>query len=339
LKHTSTFSQTVDWEDSQISTAFFSECTGRMMTVAGAGDNASSLLGMGFSHVSVVASNPAGFALFELKIRSIQSLHPDNVYNVFGVHPSGRRVFVYHQLRSALSQSTRDWWDEHEKIIREGLLLHGEVEQHNKMLRMWCHRLRLYNRDGTIDKSKWNGRRGSVMAGRFPIIQAFQRMQESVYEQSPYVHMVLSGVWDISKIQNGPSSLSYAGMERVRTNKVPWTIECASLEDWLLRQPKDSLEGVLLGPIAEDKDISTQRINQRSDGTINEKINEKINGKFIDEVTWMALSNAVSSTGKVLCWSKTIPSSTQFIWQQFQGVNRSVYSGSPWVGTPKSSHS
>lgn len=322
MNHTATFSQTVDWEDSQISTEIFSECTGRMMTVAGAGDNASSLLGMGFSHVSIVAANTATFALFELKVRSIQSLHPDNVYNILGVHPSGRRVFVYHQLRSALSQSTRDWWDEHEKIIREGLLLHGDVEQHNKMLRLWFHRLRLYNRDGVIDKSKWNGRRGSVLAGRFPIVQSFQSMQDHIYEQSPYVHMVLSEIWDISKIQNGPSSLSYAGMERIRTNKVPWTIECENLEDWLRKQPKNSLEGVFLGPITEDKEFSNQRINGVR------------NGRTIDEPTWLALYNVVSSTGKVLCWSVQKPTNRRFAWQQFQGTCRSVSSYFPWIGIP-----
>ena len=318
LKHTTTLLQTLDWEDSQISTNIFSECTGRIMTVAGAGDNASSLLGLNSSHVSVVASSPAAFALFELKIRSIQSLHPDNVYNIFGVHPSGRRVFVYHQLRTALSQSTRDWWDAHERIIREGLLMHGEVEQHNNVLRMWFRRLRLYNRNGTIDKSKWNGRRSSLLAGRFPIVQSFQQMEESIYEQSPYVHMVLSEVWDVSKIQHGPSSLSYTGMEAIRQNKVPWSIECSSLEDWLLQQSKHSLEGVFLGPISEGPTISSRRISRT----------------IMNEATWMALYNALSSTGRVLCWSTQKPTNRHFTWLQFQGICQSMSLDLPWIGTP-----
>ena len=289
------------------------------MTVSDAGDNASSLLGLDCTHVSVVASSPAEFALFELKIRAIQSLHPDNVYNIFGVHPSGRRVFVYHQLRTALSQSTRDWWDVHEKYLREGILIQGQTNQQQILLQDWLRKFRMYDKDGTVAKSKWHGKRSKMLDKRFSMVQAVRGMDQTLYEQSPYIHMMLAEPWDVSKIQNGPHSLSYEGMEKIRQHAVPWTIEYSALRESFLRRPKHSLEGVMLGPISED--------------------DAPFSSKYIDEATWEGLYNVLSRTGTVLCWSKTIPSSTQFIWSMFQGVNRSVYSGSPWVGTPKSSHS
>ena len=76
--------RSIDWEDAQAVLDVCSNRNGAAMSVAGAGDIALSILTESFSSLTVVAFNEPERMLFELKLKAIQSLHPDNVIQSFG---------------------------------------------------------------------------------------------------------------------------------------------------------------------------------------------------------------------------------------------------------------
>ena len=137
------YPRALDWEDARVVLDVCKSIQGSVASVAGAGDIALSFLTSSLTSLTVMCLDESEKMLLELKLQAIRSLHPDNVYNLFGIHPGGRRVFVYHQLRTQLSHDAMRWWDQHENLIREGLMGSGEQEIRHQRLKLWMRRLRL----------------------------------------------------------------------------------------------------------------------------------------------------------------------------------------------------
>lgn len=302
------FARTLDWEDAQAVLDVCCTVQGAVVSVAGGGDIALSLLTKSFSSLTVVASNETERMLFELKLKAIQSLHPDNVYNLIGIHPGGRRVFVYHQLREALSSEAKLWWDRHENFIREGILESGQQEKHHQRLKKWMKWLRL-NMETIPISSLQNHKRWTLLD---PILRTIidSRPHEDFWQNdNPYAHMLLNHQWDVDLLQSRMPSLSYEGMQSIQRSKMGLLMITGSFSGWMETEPSGTMSIVYLGVLSDI--IRTQSI---------------------DRNFWRKVSDLLLDNGAVLCWSPIQPSAACFRWQQYEGLVRSVHSGLLWIG-------
>ena len=96
------YQRALDWEDARSVMDMCKSIQGSVASVGGAGDIALSFLTKSITSLTVMCLDESEKMLLELKLQAIRTLHPDNVYNLLGIHPSGRRVFVYHQLKPSL---------------------------------------------------------------------------------------------------------------------------------------------------------------------------------------------------------------------------------------------
>jgi len=300
------FKRTIDWEDVQAVRSVCASINGHIATVAGAGDISLSFLSQGCASVTVICDNEAERALLELKVMAIRSLHVDNVYNLFGIHPSGRRVYVYHQLRLVLSEEVRSWWDHHEDCIREGILYSGGIERKHQQVHAFMKRLYLdvQNEDlSALTKRK-----------RWRLVQArFEKVLETSISplfwnsDNPYAQLLLHSTWSPDLMQLGPDTVSVEGMRAIQDSQTPLYIATGSFEAWSQAEQKERFDCVYLG-------------------TLNHHTSSSV---------WRSITNVLSTNGKVLCWSICKPKTEIINWTQYSGLIRSVHSGTLWVGQPR----
>ena len=74
-------------------------------------------------------SSPEEKAWMELLWVAMTSLQQTGLETILGVNKAGRRVFLYHQVKSLLTEETRMFWDVKEEMIRNGLLVDASWEQ------------------------------------------------------------------------------------------------------------------------------------------------------------------------------------------------------------------
>ena len=300
------FERTIDWEDAQAVRTVCESIKGHMVAVAGAGDVSLSFLSQGCASVTVICDNRAERALLELKLMAIRSLHIDNVYNLFGIHPGGRRVYVYHQLRSVLSDEVAIWWDEREDCIREGILYSGAMERKHQQVHALIQRLQLdvKNEDlRTLTKRK-----------RWRLVQS--KFEKAVHNsispsfwkpENPYAQLLLHSTWSPQLFQLGFETLSSEGIGTIQCSQTPLYVVTGALDAWLQSEHKEQYDGIYLGPLSGGLSPSF----------------------------WRAISNALSITGKVVCWSIHQPQTETMNWTQYTGPIRSVHSGTLWIGQPR----
>lgn len=120
--------RTEDWLDEAVATAVLGGAGGPLLVVGGAGDAAIALLAAGAEAVLAVGADAGAAALIELKAASA-ALHPLEARQLVGLDPAGRRVFLYHRVRAALSDAARAWWDAREDVIRAGVADAGDYER------------------------------------------------------------------------------------------------------------------------------------------------------------------------------------------------------------------
>ena len=300
--------RSIDWEDAQAVLDVCSNRNGTAMSVAAGGDIALSLLTKSFRSLTVVACNETERMLFELKLKAIQSLHPDNVYNLLGVHPGGRRVFVYHQLREVLSEEGRLWWDQYEDFIREGVLGIGQQENRHQRLKVWMKRLRLSTDKISIGALKKH-KRWTVLE---PILykSVGARPNDTFWEEdNPYAHMLLHQQWNVDILQSGVLSLSYEGMRSIQRSSMELLMMTGSFKGWMDTEKLGTFSIVYLGSLSDMRRTETT-----------------------DQNFWTHLSSLLIEDGFVLCWSQIQPSTSSFQWEQYGGPIRSVHSGVLWIG-------
>lgn len=294
--------RSLDWEDGRVVADICSTMSGVVLSVLGAGDVALTLSCLSNVELRLVSDEPVEFALFEIKYTAMRHLHSDNVYNLFGVHPAGRRIYVYHQLRPHLSEFTRQWWDQREHILREGLIHAGQTEQGHRRFRQWAQRLHLNLHANR--KTKSLGRRASLLQRAFPLLSLSKL--SALEPNSPYSHMVLNDVWSPEALEHGPASLSQKMMADVRAGSSKWSSQNQSMECALTAQASDSLAGCYLGALSQRHNV--QRLFE-------------------------LLKSRLTSGGTVLCWSGPRPSDEVFEWQRVPASTQSVHSGDLWRGT------
>ncbi len=298
----------VDWEDALAVLDVCDNVQGSVVSVAGAADIALSLLTKSFRSLTVVASNQTERMLFELKFRAIQSLHPDNVYNLLGIHPGGRRVFVYHQLREVLSEEARLWWDRYEDIIREGVIESGQQERRHQHFKRWMNRLRLNVEKIPINSLRQH-KRWALLEPLLPQIIDVRANETFWQDDNPYAHMLLHQQWNVYALQSGALSLSYEGMESIQRSNMELLMVTGSLKEWMDTETSETFSVLYLGSLIDLR--QTQNIGPNF---------------------WNQVSNRLSDLGKVLCWSLTQPATSSLRWQKYEERIRSVHSGVLWIG-------
>ena len=271
------YPRTLDWEDARPVVDMCKSIQGSVASIGGSGDIALSFLTTSITSLTVMCLDESEKMLLELKLQAIRSLHPDNVYNLLGIHPSGRRIFVYHQLRTQLSHEAMRWWDLHESLIREGLVSSGEQEIRHQRLQLWMRRLRLVPNKMKIGDLRRHKRWRLLDPILSTVIKA-QLSEEFLSDSNPYAHMLFHEEWSLDSIQTAAQTLSYSGIESIKNSGIPLCVVTGSFEGWMRTEPTDAFALVYLGSLVE--------LQRRQD----------IASEF-----WSELFRILSTTGMLLC--------------------------------------
>lgn len=138
------------WEDHRIlSEALAVGPEDDVLSICSAGDNSFALAIDGARSVTCLDLSAPQLALAELKLEAARQLPLSGFHSFLGLDAFGRRVWFYHQLRDALSERARSWWDAHEVHIRLGLLGSGRFERYLETFRTRV--LPLVHRRGTVE--------------------------------------------------------------------------------------------------------------------------------------------------------------------------------------------
>lgn len=119
------------WEDPQVlQRALRVGPDDDVLSICASGDNSFALAIAGARSVTAIDLSAPQIALAKLKLIAAQHLDLERFRSFLGVGPIGQRVFLYHELRPNLDEQTREFWDQREGWIREGLLGCGKFEQY-----------------------------------------------------------------------------------------------------------------------------------------------------------------------------------------------------------------
>lgn len=197
----------------------------RVLSLAAGGDLA--LAACRVASVVHVASSPADLALVALKIAGARELPVEGLRCMLGVDPGGRRVFLYHLMRGALSPPARTWWDAHESLIRTGVLRSGRFES-------WL-------------ESHRGLTRALVATGVPPVGRLRRRL--AARPDAPLGRWIVDGVW--RTLDEGPPYLTPAGHANLREASARVELVLARPAEWLAAQPPGRFTAITLGPGAD----------------------------------------------------------------------------------------
>lgn len=123
------------WEDADILVEALRPGTGRrMLSIASGGDNAFALLAEGAEVVAVDLS-PAQLALVELKREAIRHLGREHCLAFLGLRPTPDRPATFRELRNALSDEARAYWEHHAETLCHGVVHAGKFERYFRTFR------------------------------------------------------------------------------------------------------------------------------------------------------------------------------------------------------------
>lgn len=118
------------WEDERVLVEALRPAADEdVLSIGSAGDNTIALALAGARSVTAVDLSEPQLALLELKLAGAR-LHYLEYRQLLGLDTPGRRVFLYHQVRDALSDRARRYWNAHEHVVREGILGSGRFERY-----------------------------------------------------------------------------------------------------------------------------------------------------------------------------------------------------------------
>lgn len=125
---------TQNWEDPESDHAALKIKQGdAVMAITSGGCN---VLGFLLFDPSVIYSldiNPSQSYLLELKIAAIKVLEFDDFIAFAGLKQHEDRMLLYHQIKSNLSEEARSFWDQQDKILKEGFIMNGKYESFIKL--------------------------------------------------------------------------------------------------------------------------------------------------------------------------------------------------------------
>jgi S-adenosylmethionine-diacylglycerol 3-amino-3-carboxypropyl transferase len=101
-----------------------------VLSICSAGDNSFALAIAGARSVTAVDLSLPQLALAEAKRVAARELPVQSVRSFLGLGHFGRRVWFYHYLRPHLSDEARAWWDQHEDVVRAGIMGAGRFERY-----------------------------------------------------------------------------------------------------------------------------------------------------------------------------------------------------------------
>ena len=283
---------------------------GDVVVLSGVGELALQFLLNDNSTVHFVTSSIESYNLVILKYLALRNLVSDNVYNLLGVHPSGRRVFVYHQLKNALPKSSRDWWDSSEDWIRTGILGSGQFEL---QYRRWFKKVETliggWPNHNTLEEQQhfveWLQQRNrwTVLNRISPkpwIEEWLDSMRHTLLQHNQYICMAID---DSEKWCSGPSVYTKAGMQAVQESSTPIQVHHQDTLEWLMERKENSLSRVVLGT-----------------------------GISIGETLYQEIVRTLHPMGRVELWSRT-PPKNQMKWTTSLDKDRGFHSGRLWQGT------
>jgi len=124
------------WEDADLLIEALQPCPGkRCLSIASAGDNTLALLARSPAYVLAVDRNSAQLACLELRAAAYRELQHDEMLCLLGSNPCADRMRLYRQCRSRLSANATRFWDEHAKLIENGIGDAGKFETYFRVFR------------------------------------------------------------------------------------------------------------------------------------------------------------------------------------------------------------
>jgi S-adenosylmethionine-diacylglycerol 3-amino-3-carboxypropyl transferase len=124
------------WEDPQIDRAAFNmNSKDIVFTITSGGCNALTFLLDNPSKIIALDMNPHQNYLLELKMAAMKRLSYDEVLQLLGIRDSSDRMKLYTDSRALLSNAAQDFWDNHTKEIKKGLIHSGRYERYMGLLR------------------------------------------------------------------------------------------------------------------------------------------------------------------------------------------------------------
>jgi S-adenosylmethionine-diacylglycerol 3-amino-3-carboxypropyl transferase len=125
------------WEDADILVEALDPGPGkRCLSIASAGDNTLALLARSPAYVLAIDRNPAQLACLELRAAAYRELQHGEMLRLLGSNPCPDRMLLYRQCRTRLSAATRTFWDEHAKLVENGMGGAGKFETYFRVFRM-----------------------------------------------------------------------------------------------------------------------------------------------------------------------------------------------------------
>ena len=106
-----------------------------VLSICASGDNSFALAIAGARSVTAIDLSAPQIALAKLKLAAATHFELERFRSFLGVGQMGQRVFLYHELRPHLDETTRAFWDGHEEWIRTGLTACGKFEGYLSLFR------------------------------------------------------------------------------------------------------------------------------------------------------------------------------------------------------------
>lgn len=138
------------WEDADLLLHALKPKEGEhILSIGASGDNVFSLLTTSPNQIIAIDSNPLQLHLIELKALAIKNLDYFEYLAFIGVKPSQNRLSVYFGLRNDLTSAARQYWNQNESQIEQGILHIGKFERYLRMFGKYI--LRTIHRQKTIE--------------------------------------------------------------------------------------------------------------------------------------------------------------------------------------------
>ena len=278
------------WEDPALnSIALDVNPTDNIVSISSGGDNTIALLLDNPKSVVGVDISPVQTALCELKKVAIEQMKYNDFVAFMGISHSTDRLKLYQSIRLNLSRFARMYFDNHTKIIKNGLLHYGKFEIYLNLFRTYI--LKFTQNDYTITRllccksieeqkdvyhHLWDNRKwrwlvkvflSKAVMGRFGRDPAFFRyskvdsVSEVILNQiehgltnlpvwtNYYLHYILTGNYSSKDCM--PPYLMEKNYSKIKENLMKLTFVTDSVEGYLKKQPRGTVSKINFSNIFE----------------------------------------------------------------------------------------
>jgi S-adenosylmethionine-diacylglycerol 3-amino-3-carboxypropyl transferase len=224
-----------------------------------------------------------------LKIAAIKTLGFDDFISFAGLKQHGNRMQLYDQIKSNLSQEARAFWDQQDKILKEGFVMNGKYESFIKLAGKFLNLLQGKKRVAGLFKEKsqqeqeayfenvWNTQRfhflfrvlfnkrmlakRGLVADYFHFDDGSKSFAESFYNRSRKAFRDISikgnyflSLYLLGKYSNDkevPAYLKRENFELIKSRVDRITTITADAQGWLDSLPAESINCFALSNICE----------------------------------------------------------------------------------------